>query len=147
MLLFFHDFGRNGSFAVAPSAARRPTIVNGHPAVPHTIGGDHSLQALHSDCGVVCQVWPLVSAQLNALELPNQDPSEAAPRSAPRRESISFPMHHREPFAKIPSISCRTYHPDSGQLHTYPCASLWFLNVVACLFDMQLPLRVKTTGR
>jgi hypothetical protein len=82
------------------------------------------------------------TAGLGTAQLPNQDSSEAAP---PSRLVGSFPMHLRNPFAKMPSISRCIYHPGSGQLQTYPC--FWVVpGCRACSCTKQLPLRVKGTS-
>jgi hypothetical protein len=140
---FHHEMiGRNGMLVLTPSAARHPTIRNGHPAVLSTIRGDHSFQALPPRFPRLWRGFAKCTAGLGTAQLPNQDSSEAAP---PSRLVGSFPMHLRNPFAKMPSISHCTYHPGSGQLQTYPC--FWVVpECRACSCTKQLPLRVKGTS-
>jgi hypothetical protein len=140
---FHHEMiGRNGMLVLTPSAARHPTIRNGHPAVLSTIRGDHSFQALPPRFPRLWRGFAKCTAGLGTAQLPNQDSSEAAP---PSRLVGSFPMHLRNPFAKMPSISHYTYHPGSGQLQTYPC--FWVVpECRACSCTKQLPLRVKGTS-
>jgi hypothetical protein len=138
---FHHEMiARNGM--LVPSAARHPTIRDGHPAVLSTIRGDHSFQALPPRFPRLWRGFAKCTAGLGTAQLPNQDSSEAAP---PSRLVGSFPMHLRNPFAKMPSISHCTYHPGSGQLQTYPC--FWVVpGCRACSCTKQLPLRVKGTS-